>query len=219
VNTRFHPHEDGYRTEIIRKAIHFSSIVIPIFYFFTPREAALEVFVPLTIIALVVDIARHYFEPLELLFNRTFGKILRHHESNRDRKRLNGATWVLISATLAVIIFPKLIAITAFLVLIISDLTAALIGKRFGRHRFLSKTREGSLAFFLSAVVIVAVVPKIDYLFGEYLIGICAAAITAVVEALPIDVDDNFSVPMSFGGMMWLGYWTLFPMLDMYRFG
>lgn len=212
-------HKEGYRAEIARKSIHFCSIVIPIFYFFTPREVALEVFIPLTVITLIVDVARHYYRPLEALFNRTFGQILRSHESDRERKRLNGATWVLISATLAILIFPKLIAITGFLVLIISDMTAALVGKRVGKHRFLSKTREGSLAFFISAVLIIIAVPKIDYIAGEYFIGVCAAAIATVVEALPVDMDDNFSVPMSFGGAMWAGYWLFYPALDIYKFG
>lgn len=174
---------------------------------------------PVTLAALAVDVARHYYAPLETLFYRAFGWLLRSHESDRDRKRLNGATWVLISATLAIWIFPKIIAITCFCVLIVSDMTAALVGRRFGRHRFLAKTVEGSAAFLLSALVVVAIFPKIEYLPGEYAIGAAAALAATVVEALPVDLDDNFSVPMSFAAAMWAGYWLLFPTLNVYRFG
>ena len=122
----------SYRVEIFRKAIHLSSIAIPIYYFYTPRDVALRLSVPVTLVALFLDIARHYYSPLQSFVYGTFGWLLRSHETDREKKRLNGATWVLISATLAIWIFPKLIAITGFLVLIVADMTAALVGRRFG---------------------------------------------------------------------------------------
>ena len=211
--------DGSYRVEIIRKAIHFCSVAIPIYYFFSPRDVVLRLFVPVAILAVVVDIARHYYAPVESLFYQLFGWLLRSHETNRNRKRLNGATWVLISATLAIWIFPKIIAITGFCVLIVADMTAALIGRRFGRHRFLSKTLEGSAAFFVSALLVVAFLPKIEYAGGEYLIGAAAAMVATITEALPVDIDDNFSVPMSFGAAMWAGYSLFYPSMHIYRFG
>ena len=209
----------SYRVEIIRKAIHLCSVAIPIYYFLTPRDVALRLCVPVTVFALIVDVARHYYPPLKKLFNRTFGWLLRSHETDRDRKRLSGATWVLISATLAIWIFPKIIAITGFCVLIVADMAAALIGRRFGRRKFLAKTVEGSAAFFVSALLVVAFLPKIEYAPSEYLIGAGAALVATIVEALPVDLDDNFSVPMSFGAAMWAGYWLVLPAMQIYRFG
>ncbi len=209
----------SYRVEIIRKAIHLCSVAIPIYYFFTPRDIALRLCIPVTLLAVIVDVSRHYYAPLKKLFHRTFGWLLRSHETDRDRKRLSGATWVLISATLAIWIFPKIIAITGFCVLIVSDMAAALIGRRFGRHTFLAKTLEGSAAFFVSALLVVAFLPKIEYTIGEYAIGAAAALVATVVEALPADIDDNLSVPLSFGAAMWAGYWLLYPAMQIYRFG
>jgi len=209
----------SYRVEIIRKAIHLCSIAIPIYYFLTPRTVALRLCATVTVFALTVDIARHYYPPLEQLVNRTFGWLLRSHEADRDRKRLSGATWVLISATLALWIFPKIIAITGFCVLIVADMAAALIGRRYGRHKFLAKSVEGSAAFFLSALLVVTFLPKIEYALSEYLVGAGAALVATIVEALPIDLDDNFSVPMSFGAAMWAGYWLFLPSMQIYWFG
>ncbi len=211
--------EESFRIELIRKSIHFSSIAIPIFYFYTPRGVALAVLLPVALIVLIVDVARYYHRPTELWFNRTFGWLLRSHESNRNRKRLNGATYVLLAATLAVFIFPRIIAITSFIILIISDVTAALIGKRFGKHPLFHKSWEGTLAFFLSAVVVIAALPKVEYRGEEYLVGILAAAVGTIVESLPIDVDDNLSIPLTVGFVLWAGYALVIPTINIYKFG
>ncbi len=133
------------------------------------------------------------------------------------QKRLNGASYVLIAASLCVFLFPKVIAISAIAILVISDTTSALIGRRFGRHRFLAKSLEGSCAFFVSAVLVIFLTPKIDNLFMEYIIGIIAAAIGTVVEALPIKIDDNLSIPLAVGFSLWGLYVWLLPALDLMR--
>lgn len=211
--------ESSYRIEIIRKAIHFCSLSIPIFYYFVSKEAALAVFVPLMIGFLIVDIARYHHGPTQQWFYRTFGWILRRRESNDNAKRLNGATYVLIAATLTVLIFPKIIAVTSFAILIIGDLNAALIGRRYGKHKFLGKSLEGSIGFFVSGLLVVALGPKLEYRPEEYLIGIAAVAIGAIAEAASIEVDDNLSIPLAAGATLWAGYSLLLPSLNIYSFG
>ena len=211
--------DSSYRIELIRKAIHLCSLSIPVIYFFTPRSTALTIIIPIALWFIAVDVARHYHRPIQDWFYTVFGWLLRPRESDVRKKRLNGATYVFISATLCIFLFPKLIAITSFSILIISDLTAALVGRRFGKHRFLGKTFEGSLAFFLSAVIVVLLTPKIEYQFGEYIIGMVAASFGAIVEALPIDIDDNLSIPLSVGATMWLMYHFALPMVDVYKLG
>lgn len=213
------PEDESYRIELIRKSIHFCSIAIPLFYLGTPRNVALAVLIPVTAAFVAVDVARYYHGPIEAWFYAAFGRLLRSRESGGESKRLNGATHVLIAATLAVLIFPKIIAVTSFMILIISDLTAALVGKRFGRHRFFGKSIEGSTAFFLSALVVVCILPKVEYLPGEYALGAAASLAGAVTEALPVDLDDNLSIPLVVGGVLWAGYSIFYPMLDINKFG
>jgi len=212
-------HERAYRIELVRKAIHFCSIVIPILYLATTKTVALSILIPLTIGFIVIDVARYYFPPLGNIFYKIFGTLLRKHESDSRQKTLNGATYVLIAASLSVALFPKLIAITAFSILIISDMTSALVGKRFGRHKFFSKSLEGSLAFFLSAMIVVLATPKISYVPGEYAIGFFSAAIGALVEALPIGIDDNITIPLCVGSVMWVAYNLLYPAMNLYQMG
>ena len=211
--------DGSYRSELFRKGIHLCSLLIPVFYYFATKTQALWVLIPMTAMFIIVDVARYYSTPLREVFMQTFGWMLRKHEADSERKRLNGASFVLISATLCVLVFPKIITITSFSVLIISDLMAALIGKRFGKHKFLSKSWEGSLAFLLSGFVVILLTPKIGYYTGEYLIGFAAVVIGTLVEAFSIWIDDNLSIPISVGLTMWLLYFLAFPMLDIFKLG
>ena len=193
----------NYRNELARKGIHLFSLSIPTIYYFISKELALAILIPLTIAFVSVDIARYYIPDISTWFYKWFGWLLRRHETDKNQKRLNGASHVLIAASLCVLLFPKIIAINAIAILIISDTTSALIGRRFGRHRFFGKSLEGSTAFFVSAMLVILAAPKIHYVLAEYLVGFVAALIGAIVEALPIKVDDNLSIPISVGLVMW----------------
>ena len=204
-----------YNHELVRKAIHLFSLSIPTIYFFISKQLALYLLVPVTAGFIIVDMARYYIPSVAQWFYRWFGWLLRRHETDVNKKRLNGASNVLVSALLCVIFFPKIIAINAFTILIISDTTSALIGRRFGRHRFLAKSLEGSAAFFVSALLVVLIAPKIEQLPMEYLLGFIAAAIGTVVEALPIKIDDNLTIPLSVGFSLWALYVWFLPAINL----
>ncbi len=204
-----------YRSELFRKSIHLCSLSIPIVYFYITRELALTLLAPLALAFLFVDLTRYYHKPTADWFYRWFGRLLRKHEQDSNRKRLNGATTVLLSACLCVLIFPKVITVNAFAVFIISDITAALVGRRFGRRPFLHKSLEGALAFLLSAIVVILVTPKIDGLVQEYVIASVAAFAAAVVESLSVHVDDNLSVPLVFGFVLWGLYFLFLPSVNL----
>jgi dolichol kinase len=206
-----------YKSEFIRKLIHLCSLSIPTIYFFISKQLALELLVPTFLAFFVVDLARFYHEPTQAWFYRSFGWLLRRHESDSKTKRLTGATNILLSAIVCVLIFPKIIAVNAFAILIISDITSALVGRRFGRRRFFQKSFEGALAFFVSAVVVVFLAPKVEGLALEYGIGIMAAGVGAVVEAASTKIDDNITVPLSVGFVLWALYALLLPTVNLYR--
>ena len=204
-----------YRYEIVRKGIHLFSLSIPTIYFFISQQLALCLLLPITAVFIGIDTARYYIPAVSRWFYRWFGWLLRRHETDINRKQLTGASNVLISASLCVLLFPKVIAINAFAILIISDTTSALVGRRFGRHRFFAKSLEGSIAFFISAVIVILIAPKVSRLPAEYVVGIIAAAIGAIVEALPIRIDDNLSIPLTVGFSLWWLYLLLLPTLDL----
>jgi dolichol kinase len=209
--------EESYATEIIRKGIHLCSLLIPVVYYFIPKQTALAILIPLTLAFGLSDIGRLFVPAVGRIYNTYFGFLLRSHEQNGGGRRLNGATYVLIAATLLVLFFPKVIAITAIAVLIISDTSAALIGRRYGKHRFMSKSLEGAGAFFISGLLVVAFTPKVEYAPAEYLIGAAAALFGAVVESSAIGLDDNLSIPLTVGGFMWILYLLFLPALNLFK--
>lgn len=208
-----------YRAELVRKSIHLVSLSIPTVYYFISKELALSILVPITLAFLVVDIARYLSPSVARWFYRWFRWLLRRHEQDHTTMRLSGATNVLLSAVFCVAVFPKIITVSAFAILIISDITSALIGRRYGRHRFLGKSLEGTLSFFVTAVLVILAAPKVEGLPAEYLIGIIAAGVGALVEASKIPIDDNISVPVSVGITLWLLYALFLPSLDLFILG
>ena len=205
-----------YRDEIVRKLIHLCSLSIPIVYYFISRTDAMIILSILAFIALAIDLGRYLSSGFGKIFYSIFGILLRKHELDAEKKNLNGATYVLISALVCVILFPKVFFVTAFSILIISDSMAALIGRKFGHHKFLSKSLEGTLAFFISASIVVLFTPKVEGLMLEYLIGFVAAAVAAIVENISHGwMDDNLSVPISIGFSMWGLYLLLLPHLQL----
>jgi dolichol kinase len=208
--------EQSYGVEFVRKGIHLVSLSIPIVYAFISRSTALTILIPLALLFAATDFWRHRHPGLRTAYQRHFGWLLRSHERDQGRKRLNGATYVLLSACLCVMIFPKVVVLTAFPILIISDTAAALVGRRFGRHAFLNKSLEGAGAFLTSGLLVVAFAPKIAYFPGEYLVGAVAALTGTVVESLSITIDDNLSIPLAVGGAMWFLYASLLPALNIF---
>ncbi|MGB2959368.1 MAG: hypothetical protein WBD30_10815, partial [Bacteroidota bacterium] len=96
--TGFPSVEHSYGGEILRKGIHLTSLLIPIIYYFIPKSTALSILVPLTLLFVLSDIARVFHKPSGRLYERYFGFLLRKHEQNSSGRRLNGATYVLLSA-------------------------------------------------------------------------------------------------------------------------
>ena len=205
-----------YRDEVIRKSIHLCSLSIPVIYYFITKELALTILIPLALFSLILDVGRFIFPPLKKIFYPIFGFLLRKHEKDDNKKSLNGATYVLISAVIVVLIFPKLFVVTGFAVLIIGDIAAALIGRKFGKHKFLQKSLEGTLAFFIFSCIVVLFTPKVGGGLAEYLIGFAAVGVGAIAENVSSGfVDDNLSVPISVGLAMWLLYLIFLPNLGL----
>jgi len=212
-----------FRVELIRKAIHLCSLSIPILYYSLSKWTALTILIPLTAGFLIVDVLRYYHQPSSKLFHTLFGWLLREHEFGKRVKTLNGATYMLISATTCILVFPKLVVITAFAILIIADSAAALVGQWAGRHKIAatrprSKSIEGSAAFLLCSFLVVLLTPKVAHLPGEYIVGMIAAIIGMFAEAFSADfLDDNLAVPLSIGFAMWAMYLLFLPNLNIYQ--
>jgi len=200
----------SYLSEVARKSIHLTSVLIPIIYLHIDHVTGIGILLAMTTVSLLIDVLRHYHAPSRALLMKTVGPLLREHELTGGKMRLTGATWVLIAATLTLGVFPTIVGVTAFTVLIVSDTFAALIGRRYGKRRFLDKSVVGSTAFAVTGFIVVAVYGSIygmPYTF--WTVGAIGAVVSSVVEAgsVRLHLDDNITIPFSFAITLMLGEW------------
>lgn len=180
--------------EIKRKIVHLATLIVPVGYGLTSEETVILFLVPFFLALLLVDLLRHFHPGMASLFRKYFfGRVLREEE----KPALMGATYFIFSTLLTILLFPKSIAIASILVLIVSDAAAALTGKGIGRIKIFGKTLEGSLAFLITSLLIVWVYPHLDRLSGSL-----AALGATLIEILPIRVNDNLSIPLVAGVIM-----------------
>lgn len=211
--------EIDFKKEFLRKGIHLTSISIPILYSFNEKKITLSILVILFLFSLTIDICRLYFESFKFFFHKIFKSILREHEITSHKKNLTGATYILLSSIICILLFPKLIAITSLSILIVSDSLSAIVGRKFGRHHFKNlsegkKTWEGSIAFVLSAFVVVVFTPKISNAFAEYFIMFFASIGGAFAEVISFNfLDDNLAIPITIGILIWIMYLIFLPNL------
>lgn len=198
--------EVPFSQELWRKAFHLVSLSIPVIYTFVTREFALIVLSIITSIAIIIDLLIKRENIIREIIFKIFGKLFRKYEKNGFV--LNGATWILISAFLNILLFPKVFTVVSFYVLVISDATSALIGKRFGKTRFINKSFEGSFAFLLSGIIVVIVfglftgAPISFFIFA--ILGVILATVVEASSAL-LHVDDNLGVPFAISLILLIG--------------
>lgn len=174
--------------------VHLATLIIPFVYAMTSKETVLIFLVPFFLCYLSVDLLRHFHPKMASLFQKYFfGRVLREEE----KPTLMGSTYFLFSTILTILLFPKSIAIVSLLILILSDTAAALVGKGIGKISFFGKTLEGSMAFLLSSLLIVWIYPNVNRFSGSL-----AALGATLVEILPMKVDDNLSIPLVTGAII-----------------
>ena len=185
------------RSEYFRKIIHIFNLVIPFTYLFflESRFQALRILVPLTLFAIVIEYLRVRSAVIKKIFNNFLKSMLRIHEMDG---KYTGATWVFISSTLTIAIFPKEIAIISLVYMSLGDTIAGLVGRKFGKTKFYNKSIEGSLAglivCLLSGYLVNLTLPLVVVFSGAF------AAM--FIELLPMPIDDNLSVPLFAGTIM-----------------
>lgn len=209
---RSNPNEQiDYKNELARKSIHLASILIPIIYFHITKELALMLLIPMFLGFFVVDALKMFVKPVADLYYKHFGPMLRPHELDVSQRNFNGATYVTLAAVLVVWLFPKIIAIASFAILILADTAAALVGRKIGRVKIGAKTLEGSIAFFVFALLVVFVTPRLNPA-----VGLAIAIASTVAELYPIrlgnwNVDDNLTIPLVGATAGLIGYMLFIP--------
>ena len=149
--------------------------------------------------ALVVEGLRLLIPGLNRRLLARFRLLLKESEE----RRITGATYVVVAALAAFLLFDKPVAVAAVFFLAVGDPVAALVGTRIGGPRVFGKSPFGTLAFFGAALAVAGALAAGGVVsFGAAVVVGAAAA--AVVEMLPLGVDDNVTVPLVGGAAMTL---------------
>ena len=111
-----------------------------------------------------------------------------------------GSTYLIAAAFLALVLFPTTVAVAALLFTTVGDPVAAIVGERVGRRRIFRKSLEGSGAMLGAALAVAVLLSPIYTLPAMTLV--VGAVIATAVEASPIPLDDNLTVPIISGGAM-----------------
>lgn len=146
----------------------------------------------------IVDFLRLHVNGIKEAFILFFGSFLRR----REIRRLSGASYLLLGCLITTLLYRKPIVVAACTFIVVGDTFAAIFGQNIKSRRiFLNKTLLGSLGFLgaalLSAYVLYLLIGTLP--LSHLLIGALAAS---VFEALPLPLDDNFSVPIITGFVM-----------------
>lgn len=163
----------------------------------------LSIMVPVAICMIIIDIARLRDWKLWQLLKRLILPMIRESEVQGN---FTGATYILTTACLTIALYSRPVAALALTFIIVGDPASALIGRKFGRHKFRNKSFEGSLAFLAAALVAVFLVPELPLS-----IRIAGAFVATITEAVSFKIDDNTTVPLVSGLVMTLLLVIFYP--------
>jgi dolichol kinase len=156
------------------------------------RWIAAGVLGALSLILLIGDLIRLRVPALNRLFFRAF----RSFASPREAAKPASSTWYVVGCALSVALFPRDIAVAAILVLALADPAASYFGRRWGTRAWGTGSVEGSALFFLVALVVLL-------LFMPPIPAVAAALVVMWVERTRWPVDDNLSIPLATGAVLW----------------
>ncbi|WVR08441.1 hypothetical protein IAU60_005496 [Kwoniella sp. DSM 27419] len=218
--------------EIPRKTLHSSIgfLTLALHHFDPPTVAPIiQVLSVGLALVLLTDLFRLRVPAFAEVWEQYLGFLMR--ESERDK--INGVVWYLVGVIFVLSLYPRDVAVVSILTLSWSDTTASTIGRLWGRYtkplpshfpglKWLKFAPRKSLAGFLAAAITGffigiafwwggsqgrwVVLDVEDYGHGYW--GLWATALVvgfggAVVEALDLGVDDNLTLPILSGAVVW----------------
>lgn len=187
--------------EIARKAIHLLTLIIPVTMHIAGTRRSAAGLALLAFLAVAADVVRSRNVRIEHGIRRAFGWMMRNTElADGSGILINGATYLLIGALAATVLFGAADAANGLAVFVVADAASGLVGRWIGRRTWLrsNATIEGSLAYVIMAVAVGTALP------GVTLTGaITMAMVTAPMEAAA-PVNDNLFVPVVAAATLYL---------------
>ena len=181
--------------EAERKRIHLAVLVIPLAAWLGLRQSVPFIRPALWLVfvlALALDLTRRRHAPFRVWIDGRVGHLIRPHETWHPL----GSTILFFSIAAVFLVFRPAVALAASGFILVGDALAALVGSRYGRHRFgHGKSLEGSLACFAGCLLVGAAGARLDPALRFPAWGAGAVVATLAESATPAGYD-NLSVPV-----------------------
>ena len=131
-----------------------------------------------------------------------FSLVAHPHEAHR----VNSSTWYATALVLLAATGIVELTVMAIAILGLADPAAAVIGRRFGKHKLVNgRSLEGTLTFFVVGFVAAFGVALLHMPpLVAALTALAASASGAIAELYSRKVDDNLSIPLASAGAAWL---------------
>ncbi|MGE4233414.1 MAG: diacylglycerol/polyprenol kinase family protein [Bacteriovoracia bacterium] len=138
---------------------------------------------------------------------RFFSPIIRRHEVNK----ISGTPYYVASSLVAIAVFPKPVAILSLLYLALGDPISSFFGVLYSKKSvriFEGKSLHGTVAGFIACSLVTWIYLRSTGMYGLNLIrlSLLGGFAGALAELLPLEVDDNFTIPVVSGFIMWIGF-------------
>jgi len=199
---------------LVRKLWHAAMglMMVYVYAFLMSREQALKTLGLAFCVIFFAELVRLRSPAINEWLTRGARHIMRQCE----RHRLSGTPYYIASVFLAILIFPKPLALLAILLLAIGDPVASFFGVlwgdksvRFSNGKSLVGTVAGIVACYVSMTIGVWLLSERGILprYSDFQVAVCSflgALAGGTAELLPIEIDDNFTIPLVVGFTLWL---------------
>ncbi len=194
---------------LVRKFFHASMGLLIVFIYMGGISKSSAVLILTSVLGFDI-----FMEALRLrssVWNQKMLKFWRHILRAHEAHQMSAVPHYLAAVILAILIFPRPVATLSILYLACGDPIASLFGILYGHHghRFASgKSLIGTAAgvvtcTLLSLVFLSSLSISNSALWGVSLVG---GLVGGTVELLPLDLDDNFTIPVVSGFVLWLAF-------------
>lgn len=195
---------------LARKAFHMTGGALLLYFLVLRNVDAMvisSVLTGLLTIVLIIELLRKNFPA----FNQFTVRFNQHIIRKEEVDGITGIPFYLASCLIAVLIFPFHIAVLSILYLALGDPSSSFFGVLYGRDSlFENKSLQGTLGGFLVCSLSTAA-----YLLYSgaadgkvFVFSVMGGLAGSIAEMLPLNIDDNFSIPIVSGCMMWIVFWS-----------
>lgn len=195
---------------LARKCFHMSGalvFLIPFLFLGFSQEKMAAILGTVLAAVMSLEYSRSRWDWVNGIAVKVMGPVMRQSELNQ----LTGIPFYMASCLFAFLIFPEHIAVLSILYLAFGDPFSSFFGVLYGKNKiFPNKSLQGTLGGFVVCSLVTAA-----YLYWQgfdpsylLLLSLLGGLAGSVAELLPLNIDDNFAIPVVSGGLMALAFWS-----------